>query len=221
MNKKQLSEHIGNMDDRLVQQAEQIPFYAALHRQKRIRHLLTAAAVFILMVSSFSIGALAFAREIVVEVPAAQESVTLEDIGLTLSLPEDWKGCYEVIEDTFVPYNSPMWEFCVKPIYDAQTPADESGELFYRGTLFYLFQYTDASMSAEEFEQSGIAGIGRYLFSTEHATYVIMYATDVQYDPSNKDQERLYQKMMSEIGEIRFTVNNILENHTDGATFDD
>ena len=51
MNKKQLSEHIGNIDDRLVQQAEKLPNYATQRRQKRIRRLLTAAAALVLMVS--------------------------------------------------------------------------------------------------------------------------------------------------------------------------
>lgn len=34
MNNRQLSEHIGNIDDRLIKQAEQIPDYAAMHRKK-------------------------------------------------------------------------------------------------------------------------------------------------------------------------------------------
>lgn len=126
MNKKQLSEHIGNIDDRLVQQAERISNYAAQHRQKRIRQFLAAAAALLLMVSSFSVGAIAFAHEIIIEVPVEQENVVLEEIGLTLILPDSWKGKYEVIEDIFVPNNSTMWEFCVKSVYNAQTPADES-----------------------------------------------------------------------------------------------
>ena len=44
MNKKQLSEHIGNIDDRLVEQAENIPNYRQLHHRQTIRRFLTAAA---------------------------------------------------------------------------------------------------------------------------------------------------------------------------------
>ena len=207
MNKKQLSEHIGNIDDRLVQQAEIIPNYVALHRKKRIRQLLATAAVLVLMFSSFSVGAIAFARE----VPVEQENVVLDEIGLTLILPDSWKGKYEVIEDVFVPNNSTMWEFCVKSVYDAQAPADESGEVLYRGTLFYIFQYTNYSMSAEEFEQSGIAGIGRYLFATENATYVILYTTDLQFDPENSVQMDEFNAMVQSEKEIRFVVDNILK----------
>ena len=211
MNKKQLSEHIGNIDDRLVQQAERISNYAAQHRQKRIRQFLAAAAALLLMVSSFSVGAIAFAHEIIIEVPVEQENVVLEEIGLTLILPDSWKGKYEVIEDIFVPNNSTMWEFCVKSVYNAQTPADESGEVLYRGTLFYIFQYADYCMSAKEFEQSGIAGIGRYLFATENATYVIMYATDLQFDPQNSDLMAEWNAMEQSEEEIRFVVDNILK----------
>ncbi|MDE5802789.1 MAG: hypothetical protein K2I22_07750 [Lachnospiraceae bacterium] len=211
MNKKQLSEHIGNMDDRLVQQAEIIPNYAVLRRHKRIRQFLTAVAALVLMVSSFSAGAIAFAHEIIIEVPIEQEKVVLEEIGLTLILPDSWKGRYEVIKDTFVPYNSTMWEFCVKSIYDAQIPIGESDELLYRGTLFYIFQYADYCMSAEEFEQSGIAGIGRYLFATENATYAIMYATDVEFDPENSDHMDEWNAMEQSEKEIQFLIDNILK----------
>ena len=211
MNKKQLSEHIGNIDDRLVQQAEIIPNYVARRRQKRIRQLLATAAALVLMFSGFSVGAIAFAREIIIEVPVEQENVVLEEIGLTLILPDSWKGKYEVIEDVFVPYNSTMWEFCVKSVYDAQTPTDESGQVFYRGTLFYIFQYTNNSMSAEEFEQSDIAGIGRYLFATENATYVILYTTDLQFDPENSVQMDEFNAMEQSEKEIRFVVDNILK----------
>ena len=68
-------------------------------------------------------------------------------------------------------------------------------------------------MSAKEFEQSGIAGIGQYLFATENATYAILYATDVQYPPTDKEQESTYQEMMSEIRDIQFIVNNIFYTH--------
>lgn len=96
MNKKQLSEHIGNIDDRLVEQAENIPNYRQLHHRQTIRRFLTAAATFVLMACSFSVGAFAFARETVVEVPVEQETIKLEEINLTLILPDDWKGKYSV-----------------------------------------------------------------------------------------------------------------------------
>ena len=56
MNKEQFSEHIGNIDDRLIAQADQIPVSTVLRRHKRVRQLLTTAAVLVLMVSSFRVG---------------------------------------------------------------------------------------------------------------------------------------------------------------------
>ena len=140
------------------------------------------------------------------EVPTEQESIVLEEIGVTLILPDNWKGKYEMIEGVFEPYNSTMWEFCVKSIYDAQTPTEEPGEVLYRGTLFTIFQYTDYFMSEEEFEQSGIAGIGRYLFSTESATYAVMYTTDLQYDWNNAEQKEEWNAMEQSIKDIQFVV---------------
>lgn len=212
MNKKQLSEYIGNIDDRLIQQAEQIPNYAAQHRHKRIRQFMAAAAVLVLMFTSFSVGALAFAREVIVEVPVEPEKVKLEEIGITLILPDSWKDKYEVIEDIFTPNNSTMWEFCVKSIYDSWTSEDKPADELYRGTLFSVFQYADYSMSASEFAYDGeIAGKANYLFATENATYVILYASDLQYDPENSVQMEEYNSMKQSIQELQFVMPGVTE----------
>lgn len=210
MNKLTFAERIGNLDDRLVRQAEELPDYRVRRRQKGLRRLLATAAVFVLMVSSFGVGASAFPREVIVEVPAEQECLALEDIDLTVLFPDSWKGRYTVVESTFVPNHSTMWEICVKSVYDANRPADEHGEVFYRGTLFTIFQYADHSMSAEEFAEDELAGIGHYLFATEQATYAVLYATDVQYDPMVPEQARAYQDMLAEIREVRFVVERAL-----------
>ena len=73
MKKEQLSEHIGNIDDRLVQQAEHVPNYARQHRQNGFKRFAAIAAVIALMVCSFTVGAVAFAKETIVEVPIEGE----------------------------------------------------------------------------------------------------------------------------------------------------
>lgn len=200
MRQEQMANRIGNIDDRLVQEAGQLQNRRRGDGGKLIRRFLAAAAVLALMVCSGTVGAWAFSKETVVEVPVEQETITFEEIGLTLILPDSWKGRYEVIQDTFQPYNSPMWEICVKSVYDARIPTDESGEVLYRGTLFYVFQYADYSMSAEEFAaDEGIAGIGRYLLSTEKATYAILYTTDVQCDSAQAEEYRALEQTAREI----------------------
>ena len=67
MNEKQFSDRIGNVNDKLIRQAEQIPNYRRGHRRRSIRQLATIAAVIALMVCSFSVGALAFSEKIYVE----------------------------------------------------------------------------------------------------------------------------------------------------------
>ena len=54
MNRTQLSAYIGNIDDKLVQQAEQIPNYAMQRRHKRRKQFLASAAVLALMFSSMT-----------------------------------------------------------------------------------------------------------------------------------------------------------------------
>lgn len=198
MNKEQLSQRIGNMDDRLVAQAEHVPNYGRQRRSGLRRKIAGIAAVIVLMACSGAVGALAFSRETVTEVPTQQETVELAGIGVTVLLPDSWVGKYEVVQDSFLPYNSAMWEFCAKSVYEDGT--------FYRGSLFTVFQYADYSMSAEEFAQSGLAGIGQYLFATEDATYAVMYAGDVQYDPDNAAQQETWYALSQTVQEVRFVI---------------
>lgn len=200
MNKKQLSEHIGNIDDRLVQQAEKIPNYATRRRQKRIRRLLATAAALVLMVSSFSVGAMAFGREVIIEVPAEQETLELEEINLTLILPDSWAGKYSIEKNgnNFIVYNPQIRE----AVSNGTDPFDG-------GVLFTIVCYEE-SMTEEQFIENGLDFTAyRYLLATSDKTYILHYASDVQYDPADQEQESTYQKMMSEIEDIQIVVNNI------------
>ncbi|MDE5596734.1 MAG: hypothetical protein K2J04_02765 [Lachnospiraceae bacterium] len=202
MNKKQLSEHIGNIDDRLVQQAEQIPNYLAQYRQRRIKQLLSVAAAFILMLSGFSVGAVVFAREIIVEVPIEQEILELEGVNLMLIFPDSWKGQYSVEKSgqNYVIYNP--------QIKDA---VSEGIDLWDGGVLFTIVCYEEA-MTEEQFIENGLDFTAyRYILATSNRTYILHYASDVQYDPTNQEQENIYEKMMSEVKDIQFIVDNVFE----------
>ena len=196
MNKKQLSEHIGNIDDRLVQQAEKIPNYALLHRRKKIRQILAAAAVLVLMFSSFSVGAIAFAREI----PVEQETIELEGVDLTLILPDSWAGQYSVEKygPNYVVYNSQIRE-----------SVSEGIDMFDGGVLFYIVCYEE-SMTEAQFVENGLDFTAyRYILATSDKTYILHYASDVQYDPADEEQVNIYSKMESEIKDIQFVVSNV------------
>lgn len=141
MNKKQFSEHIGNIDDRLIAQADQIPVSTVLRRHKRVRQFLTTAAVLVLMVSSFRVGAMAYEREIIVEVPVEQETLELEGIDLTLILPDSWKDQYAVEKngENFV-------------VYIPQIKEKKAG---FDGILFTIVCYGE-SMTEEQFIENGL-----------------------------------------------------------------
>ena len=86
MNGKQLAQHIGNIDEALVEEAREVPNYA-LRRQKTVlRRAVSLAAVLVLMLCSGAVGAVAFRQETEVR----QETVELTELGLTLILPEDF-----------------------------------------------------------------------------------------------------------------------------------
>lgn len=198
MNKNQLSQHIENIDDRLVQQAEKIPNYVTQHRQKRLRQLLATAATLVLMISSFVVGATAFAREIVVE----QETLELEGVDLTLIFPDSWEGQYAVEKNgiNYVVYNPQIKE-----------AVSDRADILDGGVLFTIVCYEEP-MTEEQFIENGLDFTAyRYILATSDKTYILHYASDVQYNPADKEQERLYQKMMSEIKDIQFLINNIFE----------
>lgn len=193
MNKEQLSEYIGSIDDRLVEQAEQIPDYKRQYRQKWIKRFMAAAAVFTLMVCSFSAGAIVFAHE--------QETVTLEEIGLTMILPDSWSGTYSVEKDgqNYTIYNK-----------EIRKKMSKWSGTFDGGILFYIVCYEEA-MTPEQFVDNGYDFTDyRYLFSTKDSTYILYYASDVQWNPDDSEQETVYQQMASEIRDIRFVVDNVL-----------
>ena len=189
MNKRQLSDRIGNIDGRLVEDAQ----YRRHRKTGNLRRFLAAAAVAALMLASFTVGAMAFSQE----VPVEQETIALPKIGLTLILPDSWKGRYEVEKD-----ESESW--C--RVY-ARSVLEKNPE--WGGALFYVDRSYDRPMTPEELDEiSPIAC--RYLFSTAGGTYSMNYASDVQWALEDPEQEREYRQMQEEISQIRFLVDGIL-----------
>lgn len=202
MKKEQLLECIGNIDDRLIEQAEQIPDYGRQNARKRIRAIVAAAAMFILMACSFGIGTLVSAREVEVRVPVEQETLTLEGSNLTMILPDSWNGKYYVERDgsNYIVYS--------KQIREA---FGGEADKFYGGFLFSVVCY-DEAMTPEQFVDNGYDITAyRYLLSTKDNTYILHYASDVQWDTSSLEQETIYTQMSSEIEDIRFVVERVLE----------
>ena len=202
MNEKQFSDRIGNVNDKLVQQAEQAPNYGREHRKRGIRQLVAIAATIALMVCSFTVGALAFAEETIVEVPVEQETITIEEIGLTLILPDSWKGKYAFEQD------NDFKEYHVYNPAIREAMGGDSETLLSGGMLFYL-KLWDEQLTKEQVDAGGewdYAGC-RYVMTTKDGTYLLYYASDVQFTQETMDE---YRQMESEISAIRFVVDNAL-----------
>lgn len=189
MNQRQFADRIGNIDGQLIEEAR----YHRLRKSGGFQHFLAAAAVAALMVISFTVGALAFGRE----VPIEKETIELPGIGLTLILPDSWKGAYgvEINED------ASQCSVYVKSIREKDPT--------WGGTLFRVDRSYDRPMTPEELYEVSPVDC-RYLFSTAGGTYSMDYASDMQWNIEDPEQEQRYRKMQTEINQIRFVVDNIL-----------
>lgn len=202
MNEKQFSDRIGNIDDRLVQQAEQIPNYARQHRRNGWRRIVSTAAVVALMVCSGVVGALAFSKETIVEIPVEQEIIEIEEIGLTLILPDSWKGKYAFEQsDDFKEYY--VYNPAIREATDGNSDTLLSG-----GMLFYV-KLWDEQLTKEQVDNGGEWSFAKceYIMTTKDGTYLLYYASDVQFTPETMEE---YRQMESEISDIRFVANNAL-----------
>lgn len=191
MNERQFADRIGNIDDRLVEKAR----YRRYRRGGGLRRFLAAAVVAALMAASFTVGALEFSRE----VPAERETIELPGVGLKLVLPDRWKGMYHVVMDE----DALGCEVYVKPIYG------QEGDWAEAGLLFGVRKEYDHPLTRKEIDELTPAS-NWHFFSTLDATYMITYPGDVQYDPSDPEQDQLWHQMREETGQIRFFVDGAL-----------
>lgn len=196
MTSRQLSERIGNIDERFILQALEDGAETKPARRSFVKRFVIVAAMISSMIFGGAVGALAFSEEKIVEVPASVESVEIEELGLTLILPDDWKGRYAMEKNEwgeYVVYNPQFREsFC----------PDSGG-----GMLFYI-KKIDEILSPEQIENSEYNyAANRYLFATKYGTYLMYYASDVQCAPEDYEE---YAEMSSQIKEITIIANNIL-----------
>lgn len=176
---------------------QQAPNYASLHRRRTAHRLISLAAALALMAVSFTAGAVAFGREAV----PVQETLELPEIGLTLLLPQSWAGKYDMVKTAqgnyvvFSPEIKAAWGGSAEDPFDG-------------GVLFYVV-LVDEVMTAEQAAQSEWNfAANRYLFATEKGTYLLYYASDVQFPP---EMEEEYRRMEQGIGDIRIVVSGLLE----------
>jgi len=182
MKREQLSHRIGNIEDRLVEQAEHAPNFGRHHRVRNIRRIVAVAAVVALMAGSFTIGAFALTREpeivyIEVEVEKEQEIIVIGDSGISLILPDTWKNKYGYEQDGNY-----------LAVYHLATR-----ETFEFGGVFFWIEYIPARYPMDYvYPEPGFT-----IAVTETGTYRMIYTSDVQVDISYPDAWAEYDEMIA------------------------
>ena len=203
MNKEQLSERIGNIDDRLVQQAERIPNYRKRQWRKTIRQLAACAAALVLMAGSFAMGMMVQADRTVTRDPAGIGIIDLTDeLGILMLLPESWKddwdggfGVDARQDGSYGIYNREIRNACM---------ASDDNAFIQGGILFYVVRLP-GQLTEEQIKAKGEKGCV-YIAATGEYTYLLYYENGVQYTP---DTEEKYLRMQSEVKEIQFIISDI------------
>jgi len=107
MKSNQFAERIGNIDDKLIEQAESAPGIKHIQYNRNIRKAISVAVVVALMASSFMIGAFASTAEPeIIHVEKEQEIIEVGDSGISLILPDSWKGKYEYSYEPNLRFNA-------------------------------------------------------------------------------------------------------------------
>lgn len=203
MTGKQLSERIGNIDDRLVQQAEHIPNYRMRHMRKRIRRMAACAAALVLAVCSFAVGVMVEARRTVARNPVGIGVIDLTDeIGICMLLPESWRedwdsgfGVEARQDGSYGIYSREIRSACM---------ASDDNDFIWGGTLFSVARLP-GQLTQEQARENGEKGCV-YIAATRESTYLLYYEQDVQYTP---DTEEKYLQLKSEVRDIQFIVGEV------------
>lgn len=137
------------------------------------------------------------------EVPVEQETIELKEIGLTLILPDNWKDKYAL------EYDADFKEYYIYNPDIREAMGGNSETLLSGGMLFYL-KLWDEQLTKEQVDAGGEWSYAKceYVMTTQNGTYLLYYASDVQFTPETMEE---YRQMESEISNIQFVVGNVIE----------
>ncbi|MCL2496545.1 MAG: hypothetical protein FWF04_03925, partial [Clostridiales bacterium] len=186
MKREQLSNRIGNIEDRLIEQAENAPNFRRMRQNRNLMRMASIAAVLVLMVGSFTIGAIAMAKETIVYVEKEQEIIVVGDSGISLILPDTWKDKYgyELDGNNVIVYH---------------TATRETSE--YGGDLFRIFCVEGLYPMDYAYPEPGFT-----IAITKNNTYRISYPSDVQFDTSNPELWADYDELYADVRNVEIVM---------------
>ena len=210
MKREQLSDRIGNIDEKLVQQAENAPNFGQIQRRRNIRRIVSIAAVLVLIVASFATGAIAMAKETIVYIDSEpkivyvekeQEIIVVGSSGISLILPDSWNGKYgyEIDGDAVAVYHLATHE----------SPDPYSGYLFWvtRVDGMYPMDYV--------FPEPGFT-----IAVMDDCTYRFIRASDVQVDWSIPELRDGYIELENDVMNIEIAMTaDVLKNSINSSNW--
>ncbi|MCL2152756.1 MAG: hypothetical protein FWH57_07350 [Oscillospiraceae bacterium] len=198
MKREQLSNRIGNIEDRLVEQARNAPDFGQYRRNRGVRRMAFAAAVLVLMIGSFAVGAIALAKETIVYVEKEQEIVKVGDSGISLILPDEWKDKYgyELDGDNLTVYH---------------LATRESFE--YGGVLFWIDRVDERYPLDYTYPEPAFT-----IAITENSTYRFRLPSDIQIDINSPEAWAEYDKLSEEIVSIEIIMTSQMLASTTNAS---
>lgn len=130
-----------------------------------------------------------------------QERIQIEELGLTLILPDDWKDKYALERSDNGEYH--VYNPMIRKAMSGNSEMPLSG-----GMLFYILRWDD-QLTKAQVDEGGEWSYARceYVMTTKDGTYLLYYASDLQF---TQETMREYEQMESEITGIRFIVDNAL-----------
>ena len=115
-------------------------------------------------------------------------------------LPDNWKDKYAFEENEYGEYI--VYNPSIREEFTREDSEIESG-----GMLFYIKRWDEQLTEKQTREINGEWNYARnqYIMTTKDGTYLLYYASDVQFTNETMDE---YRKMESEISKIRFVVDD-------------
>lgn len=205
MNERQLAERIGNIDDRLIQQAESYRTTKKQRRMKVLKRIVACAAALVLAVGSFALGRVVEADRIVQPDPVGIGIIWLDEIDLGILLPDSWAGSdWDEWKDGFgvEPRQDGSYNIYSREIREACMASDDN-DFIWGGVLFTIVR-RPVQMTEKQVMDEGKDCM--YIASAKSGTYILYYAENVQYTSETKEK---YLQLQSAIGEIQFVVSDI------------